>query len=185
MSVSLDSTIAGADANSYVTLAEMTAFIENRIVCAAVTAWNTLTDDNKERYLIKACEQIDSAHRWLGSRVTDKTGDDSQALEFPRFSLDTRGGKANIQAYRAGGPYAIDERVKQAQMIQALYLCQKIEVDGDADPVGGSTRAKLQAEGVKSISVGNMAETYTGKTNALCDEAERLLRPLVRRHHVI
>lgn len=182
MAVTLDTAVAGADANSYVTLAEMTTFIENRIVSDAVTAWNALTDDNKERYLIKACEQINSAYRWKGARVTDRSGDASQALEFPRVSLETRGGKANIEAYRDNGSYAIDERVKQAQMIQSLYLCQIIEVEG-ADPVGGTTRAKLQQEGVKSIKVGNMAEVYSGKTTVLCDEVRRLLRPLIRRSH--
>lgn len=181
--MAINSTVADPDANSYVTLAEMEAFVLTRISSAAVTAWNALSDAEKETYLIKACEQINSAHRWLGVRVTDKTGDDTQALEFPRFSLQTKGGKHNLEAYRASGSYAIDERVRRAQMIQALYMVQVIVVDGDADPVGGSTRAHLQAEGVKSIRIGNTAEAYTGKTKTLCSDAEALLRPLIRRAH--
>jgi len=179
--MSLTVTACGTDSNSYVTIAEMDAFVAEQITSDAVTAWTALVDANKEKYLIQVCRQIDRAHRYVGRKITSLTGDDAQALEFPRFSFDYTGGKANLEAYRSDGTYAVDERVKRAQMLQALHLVQIVEVEGGDPMIGGGTRAKLQAEGVTQIRTGNTSESYNGKVNSLCAAAEQELAALVRK----
>jgi len=182
----LIATAADPDANTYVTLAEAEALIEDRIQGDAETAWAALAAADKRRYLIQACRMIDAAHRYIGRRVTELTDEEAQALEFPRFSFNYRGGKANIEAYRSAGDYEIDKRVKKAQVAQAIHLVWQVEVSGVGGPVpGGGTRAMLQAEGVAEIGIGNTREKYSGKANALCPEAENWLRPLIRRSHAI
>jgi len=176
MPVTLDSTIAGAAANSYVDVTEMAAFVNDRIQGAAELAWVALAADDQKRYLIAAARQLDSAHRWLGGRVTDLASTTpAQALEFPRFSLVTRSGIENLS-----GTYVLDARVKRAQMFQALHL-NWITIGGAPPPPGGSVRAQLQAEGVRAISIGNTSENYEGVATPLCLAAENELRPLIRK----
>lgn len=180
MSVTIDTTVAGSSANSYITLAEMEIFVSEQIPGDAVTAWAALTDAQKNAYIVEACRQIDRAFRWAGGRVTDYTGEDAQALCFPRVSLRTRSGKINVNNYRSGDDYEIDPRIIEAQKIQTLHLVDIIAVSGGS-ALSGSTRAKLQAEGVKAITIGNTSETYTGKTSNLHPAIKDLLRALIRR----
>lgn len=173
--------VAGTDSNSYVSRDEMDDFLDECPTSAAKTAWQALSADDRKRFLILACRMIDRAHEYIGQKVSDLTGDAAQALKFPRMSFEYAGGKANIEAYRGSATYAIDGRVKRAQMIQALWLCQRMIVEAAPGPLGGSIREQLQAEGVTSISIGNTSESYDGKGRNLCAEAEDELRPLVRR----
>lgn len=182
MPVTLISTPADPSANSYVTTTEMTAFVNERVQGAAEVAWAALAADDQKRHLITATRMLDRAHQYLGQRVTDLDGSASpQALEFPRFGLDTRGGKANLETFRGGATaYAIDARVKRAVMLQALYLVE-LAASGTPTPGSGSVRAQLQAEGVTSIQIGNTQESYNGKGRVLCIDAENELLPLIRR----
>ena len=185
MSIVIDATVAGANANSYVTLAEMENFMAETIPGAVKTAWNALGDEPKKAYLIQAAKQIDRwprtlapPRRWKGWRVTNATGADDQALEHPRVSRETWSGSYNID--RTADPI-VDRHVKDAQLEQCRYLVRVGEVDGAPDPGGPSVREKLQAEGVTSINIGNTAETYNGQYSSLCQAAESLLKPLITR----
>lgn len=70
----------------------------------------------------------------------------------------------------------IDNKVKYAQCEQALYLVK-----------GGGERAKLQSEGVKSYSIGDLSETFGdgavggGQTTPIASEARGHLRGLISR----
>lgn len=182
MPVTLDSTVAGSAANSYVSVSEMTAFVNNRIQGATEIAWVALAVDDQKRYLIAARQQLDKAHRWLGGRVTDLTSTvPAQALEFPRVSLITRSGIDNLS-----GTYSIDLRVKRAQMFQTMHLVDLGVVQNVPNPQGGSVRAKLQADGVSSIGIGNTNESYNSivgysRFAVLCAEAEAEIQKLVRK----
>lgn len=66
------------------------------------------------------------------------------------------------------GETAVPAAVAAAACEQALWLLQQ----------QGSPRAVLQAQGVTSINVGGVSESYDlTRVGRLCPEAERLLRP--------
>ena len=75
MAATIDATISGANANSYVTLAEADAYFET---VPSSTQWDNKQDDKKNRALIAATRWIDS-FVFYGDRC-----DNGQALKFPR-----------------------------------------------------------------------------------------------------
>ena len=75
MAATIDATIKGANANSYVTLAEADAYFET---VPSSTQWDNKQDDKKNRALISATRWIDS-FVFYGDRC-----DNGQALKFPR-----------------------------------------------------------------------------------------------------
>ena len=94
----------------------------------------------------------------MATRVIDRLplkgwkSQEAQALAFPRY------------------PDAeIPETVKEATFEEALALLER----------GNSQRRKLQAEGVTSMSLGGLSETYAPRAGKglLSQEAKELLRP--------
>ena len=70
MAVTIDATAGGADANSYITLAQADAYVEAMINSTDVSKWDTGTDDNRNRALAAAAQRLDR-ERFLGARATD------------------------------------------------------------------------------------------------------------------
>ena len=81
MAISIDATVGGASANSYITLSDANSIIEGLIVDDDVSAWDGSNTDNKNRALFTAAQRIDR-FRFLGARVSD-----TQALEWPRSGV--------------------------------------------------------------------------------------------------
>ena len=81
MAATIDATIKGANANSYVTLSESNDYFDTS---PDSSTWTNKTDDQKKRSLISATRWIDTLV-YLGDRC-----DDGQALKFPRnnYSVD-------------------------------------------------------------------------------------------------
>ena len=75
MAATIDATIGGASANSYVTLADAEAYFET---VPSSSNWDDKTDDQKNRALISATRWID-ALSFYGDRCTE-----TQALKWPR-----------------------------------------------------------------------------------------------------
>lgn len=75
MAVSIDATVGGASANSFVTLAEMTTYMEGRLNSSSFDGAST---DDQNRALVEATRWL-SALSWDGYRVTS-----TQALSWPR-----------------------------------------------------------------------------------------------------
>ena len=75
MAATINATIKGENANSYVTLTEANSYFET---VPDSTTWDNKTDDQKNRSLIAACRWIDSLV-YEGDRC-----DDGQALKWPR-----------------------------------------------------------------------------------------------------
>ena len=75
MAATIDATLQGASANSYVTLAEADAYFET---VPDSSTWTDKTDDQKNRALISATRWID-ALSFYGDRCTE-----TQALKWPR-----------------------------------------------------------------------------------------------------
>lgn len=124
MPIAIDATVGGANANSYLTLADAQAIIDGFVQDADVTAWASATTDQKNRALFTATQRLDR-ERYLGARVTD-----TQALQWPRTGV--RRPDTYINTYAVGFPFRITtdyfddteipQQVKYAQIVLAVYL---------------------------------------------------------------
>lgn len=91
-------------------------------------------------------------------------------------SLPYRGSRAAVgqqEAFPRAGQAEVPEAVKQAQ---ALEACALVSASSDAD-----VRQQMQAQGVKSFSLGSLSESYehVGGPVLLSGMARALLRPYV------
>jgi len=124
MAITIDATVGGASANSYLTLADAQALIDGMVENDDVTAWASATTDQKNRALYTATQRIDR-ERFLGARATD-----TQALQWPRTGV--RKPDTYINTYAIGFPFKITtdyytdteipDQIKQAQVVLAVYL---------------------------------------------------------------
>lgn len=89
--MTLDATVADADANSYLTVADADAFADADLG-PDVDAWNAATDADKERALQLATADIDAAYGRISLLFTA-----DQALVFPR-DVDASAGTPFIPA---------------------------------------------------------------------------------------
>jgi len=150
MAISIDATVGGASANSYITLSDANSTIEGLIIDDDVQAWISATDDNKNRALFTAAVRGDR-ERFLGARVTD-----TQALQWPRTGV--RKPDTYINTYATGFPFRIStdyftdteipDQVKKAQVILAVYL------NNNRDGLGLSG-----LEDFKNVKIGNLDAT--------------------------
>lgn len=82
MAATIDATVGGASANSYVTLAAANTYFET---VPDSSTWTDKTDDQKNRALISATRWIDALN-FYGDRC-----DDTQALKWPRDNYTVDG----------------------------------------------------------------------------------------------
>ena len=124
MAITIDATIGGANANSYLTLAAADAIIEGFVQDDDVVAWASATEDQKNRALYTATQRVDR-ERFLGARATD-----TQALQWPRTGV--RKPDTYINTYATGFPFRITadyytdteipDQIQKAQAVLAVYL---------------------------------------------------------------
>ena len=150
MAITLDATVGGANANTYITLDDANAIIEGFVLSDDNAAWDNSTTDNKNRALFTAAQRIDR-EKFLGSRVSD-----TQALEWPRSGVRKPDTYTNLYGLsfpnRLVADYYTDteipERVKKAQVVLAVYL--------------NNNRNGLELSGLEdfaAVSVGNINVT--------------------------
>lgn len=95
-------------------------------------------------------------------------------MAFPRYTYSEyhNNDKYVHPLLRTNGFYCdgtVPNAVKYAQCEIALQLAQ-----------GTNERAEMQRQGVKSFSIGDLSETYTGTQNSIPSyEAKQLLAPFV------
>ena len=82
MAATIDATVGGASANSYVTLATANTYFET---VPNSSTWTDKTDDQKNRALISATRWIDALN-FYGDRC-----DETQALKWPRDNYTVDG----------------------------------------------------------------------------------------------
>lgn len=152
--MALDTTIGGASADSYATLAEYTAR-------ATAMGWTLAdTDAANEINLRRAAVALDATYAFRGTKNTVE-----QAREWPRFS-DTGYGAVDYFDPYPIRPTFIPPRIKEAQMEMA-YLIQ-----GGADPLATYTG------GVKRQKVDVIEVEYAGASGRpRYDAVDRLLGP--------
>lgn len=139
--------------DSYITVSDATTYVTDHYTSTdnKATAWIALEDVDREIYLRRAAQIIDS------QPIVGIKADPLQPMAFPRIT-QARNGAAYVDT---------PEAVKHAQVEIALQLV-----------VGVPKRVELQRQGVQSFSVGKLSENYgAGKSSPLPYEAQELLRP--------
>jgi hypothetical protein len=149
MAITIDTTVGGAAANSYVTKAEVDEYAQ---VAADAAAWTAVPDTaTKNIYIARAARLLDRLVRFSGERV-----DRVQKLEWPRDAV----------AHPTGcGYYEIDEipqAVKDAQCELAIFLAAQGTTDPFATSASTSEFDSLKigpieldfAEGSTSLALG-------------------------------
>lgn len=129
MAITIDPSVGGSASNSFVTLAEMTTYMEGRLNS---DAFDDATADNQNRALAEATREL-SALAWLGYRTTD-----TQALAWPREwvrNIDD----PNLDYYDNA---TIPERVKRATYELALAFLKA----GTTDIVSLDTSLNIRSE---------------------------------------
>jgi hypothetical protein len=156
MAITIDATVGGASANSYLTLADAQDLIDGMVENDDVTAWASATADQKNRALYSATQRLDR-ERFLGARATD-----TQALQWPRTGV--RKPDTYINTYAVGFPFRITtdyftdteipDQIKQAQVVLAVYL------NNNKDGMGLSG-----LEDYKSVTIGSLSVTSAGASS--------------------
>ena len=150
MAATIDATIKGANANSYVTLAEADAYFET---VPSSTQWDNKQDDKKNRALISATRWIDS-FVYYGDRC-----DDGQALKFPRNNYQVDGVELSCDL--------IPQNIKYAQYELARALANETDaMTGNTGTDGNIEEVKLGDIQVKY----NTTSQGTGTVNNIMDK---------------
>ena len=149
MAATIDSTIKGANANSYVTLTEANDYFDTS---PDSSTWTNKTDDQKKRALISAARWIDTLV-FYGDRC-----DDGQALRFPRNNYQVDGVELACSKIPNGIKYA------QYELSRALAN-DTDAMTGNVGTNGNIAEAKLGDLAVKY----NVASQGTGSVNNILD----------------
>lgn len=154
--MALDTTVGGASADSYISVAEADAIAVNRLGREA-EAWQNAQVVDKERALRQAAVDIDTL-------VNGRPYSDAQMLGFPRY-VDTDDSLV---------PF-IPARVRQAQYEQAAYLLANADVISDA--------ASRRARGLFSFAEDNLSGSIAldDTTGLLAPRAMQLMRSISNR----
>ena len=127
MAATINATVKGENANSYVTLTEANSYFAT---VPDSTTWDNKTDDQKNRSLIAATRWIDS-FIYYGDRC-----DDGQALKFPRNNYQVDGVELACSA--------IPKNIKYAQYELARALANDTDaITGTSGKEGNIEQAKL------------------------------------------
>lgn len=129
--MSLDTTIGGSSANSYVTLTEAANYLADRV---GYESWSNgnYSDAQKEAALKDATQMLDQ-FAWLGDAVTG-----TQALQFPRYRIYKRTGWLWYSSEE------IPQEVKDAQCLLGFELL-----------TNPSAYRESELEQYSSIGIGN------------------------------
>ena len=150
MAVTIDATVGGASANSYITLTDANSLVEAMISSDDVSKWGTGNTDSRNRALAAATQRLDR-ERFLGARTNS-----TQALQWPREGV--RKPDTYIQSFSHGFPFRLTEdyytnteipdQVKRAQVELAVYLHSNVD---------GISLSGL--EDFKSVKIGSIEVT--------------------------
>ena len=151
MAATIDATLSGTSANSYVTLAQANTYFET---VPDSTTWTNKTDDQKNRALIAATREIDNLV-FYGDRC-----DNGQALKFPRNNYEV---DDVVLACTA-----VPNNIKYAQYELARALANDTDAitgttgkDGNFSEVKlGDIQVKYNTDSQGTGSVNNILDVY-------------------------
>ncbi len=115
--MTLVSTVAGATANSYLTVADADGFAQDLGLGPSDAAWLVASNSDKEKALIRATSEVDAYLKIAGSHWAD-----GQALLFPRA----------IDADNTNTPFILTN-VELATYAQAVHVLRNAEQLDNAD----------------------------------------------------
>ena len=149
MAATINATIKGENANSYVTLTEANDYFDTS---PDSSTWTNKTDDQKKRALISAARWIDTLV-FYGDRC-----DDGQALKFPRNNYQVDGVELACSL--------IPQNIKYAQYELARALANDTDaITGTTGKEGNISEAKLGDLAVKFST----SSQGTGSINNILD----------------
>ena len=151
MAATIDATIKGASANSYVTLAEANTYFET---VPDSTTWDNKSDDQKNRSLIAATRWIDS-FVFFGDRC-----DHGQALKFPRNNYQVDGVELACSTIPVNIKYAQYE-LARALANDSEAMTGNVGTDGNIEEVKlGDIQVKYNTDSQGTGSVNNIMDKY-------------------------
>ena len=136
----IDAEIGGSDSNCYITTANADAYFGNTL---REVEWDGYSVVDRERALIQATQQIERLR--LHGTAADTTT--PQALHFPR----------DTDYDSSGATYIIPEAIEDAVCEQAVWLLRQ------RDDPEMLNRQELQNQGVRTISIDGVGESYSGR----------------------
>lgn len=133
--MAFDATVGGANANSYVSVADADAYIAIRLYS---DEWNAADTATKQAALATATATIDELYQWKGEKATS-----TQELHWPATgAVDCNGDDINSTT--------IPNAVKNAVCEQALYL---LKFDALQTPTS-------IMQGLSAATVGSLSATF-------------------------
>jgi hypothetical protein len=158
MAVSIDATAKGANANSYVTLAEAETYMEGRLDNAT---WDGESNDNKNRALVMGTNVM-GTNRLEQEEYEGVPTTSTQRLKWPRMGLLDDDG------------YSYDEDTVIRPIKEALYELALALINGELD------LKDTGLEGFENVAVGplNVTPRASRRAGHLPQQVIRLLRDL-------
>jgi hypothetical protein len=142
MPSAIDATVGGTAANSYITVAEGTAFADDVI---GTVAWTAASADNRIRALLAATARLDELE-WIGAQAAA-----TQALAWPRT-----GAECGEKVYTST---VIPYEVRRGTFDLANLLLSNLTVDpfSTVAQVTGELVPGISNQALKSVNLGNGA----------------------------
>ena len=173
MSVTIDATVSGPAANSYLaSVAEATAIIDVQSPYRA--AWATLVDDNDDeadtyppRLLLRAANMLDTLFAFSGY-----ASETTQSLQHPRADMPHPSGWVwdwNVVA----------QPVKVAQALLAAWLGAQTTPDPQTNAAASSQTLKGLTVGPISLDFATTSANTSSATTPLDDFLTRVIEPLL------
>lgn len=136
--------------DTYVDVVEADLYVQSHYLSTSSerTSWEALDADDKEVLLRNSMTAIESLP-FVGIK-----DDPEQPLAFPRKIIIRDPCPHNGCCVLECTDIAIPQQVRCAQVEQALYI------NAYGADISSATRARLQQQGVKSFSLGDLSETY-------------------------
>jgi len=142
--------------DTYISVVDADLYMANSYVSTSteLVTWNALSDGDKEIHLKNATKRIDR------QIIRGIKAVDSQTLEFPRaikgncnYYYDTNVTGVNVNKYYG---YVVEEEVAQCVKDAQVEEAMTLSVEGTSL----SSRSKLQQQGVKEFTLGDLTEKY-------------------------
>ncbi|RMD50715.1 hypothetical protein D6827_03535 [Candidatus Parcubacteria bacterium] len=165
--MALDTTVGGANSNSYITTAEADTFAGEEYDDGG---WLQLTTSDKEKLLIQATEIIDRLNYFGTKYYLGMVGaSDYQRLQFPRsFTVDN-----------SNNPI-IPENVKRAEFQQARYLLKYLK-EAEQRLVLSDAVEQYNVGSLADLNVPTIRETLKSKQGLIAPQAKQYLKPYYHR----
>lgn len=137
MPATIDATIGGATANSYLTVAAADTLTESML---GTLAWTTATTDSKTRALITATRGLDTLG-WIGSKAST-----TQALDWPRTGVSCDGVDYDSTAIPAQILYATFDLANSLLTTPNLLLTPPASSTALIPGIPNRTLSKIKAD---------------------------------------